>query len=373
MKWWEKEEKHWDEVKRQHEEKIRKGDYSQEYIQPWEGKSSPGSPQDQWNSFYKNTLEKKQQITVAPWETANYEDPHFLEHDNNITGPVYKYVPYDDLEERTVNFFGRHPLIFKQVGGWEIRREMLNQLPFVKVGHGYDTSGDAIRFSEAGGIGADRGGKAFWTYQTFDQEKHIIIHKDGTREVVWRGSGDGTEVNAARHTLWNMIHTNRFGINLAKEIADYHEANPYTNTDRRVFDPDDYKESSTNPNPKRCQFKADEPLRPEKCALSDADEVADLLNNRIGRNLGLGYAPETITNDLALGMLDYFYHYGLYTVKKIGGKYEVLKTKIKKEQYDHLKRVFTFELDDQGFEFGKNPRANTRRGIKNLIENYGYL
>ncbi|EUK17407.1 DUF6973 domain-containing protein [Commensalibacter papalotli (ex Servin-Garciduenas et al. 2014)] len=349
MKPWEADEKHWDELNRQQKERVRRWDFSDQYVQPWERKSSPGSTQDQWNALYKNALEEKQQITVAPWQTSNYEDPRFLEHDNNITGPVYKYTPFDDGDVRETKFLRRHPTITFQVAGWEAIRKGVNKIPFVNMGHGDDTSGDAIRFATAGGIGRDRGGVALEVYQKFD--RYQIPEKKGwffTEPSKEYKSGDGTEVNAARHTLWNMINTNRFGINMAKEIADLHEANPYADTDERIFDPDDYKESSTNPNPRRCQFEKKEKLRPEKCALSDADAIADLLNNRIGRNLGLGYASGTSAQELALAMLDYYYHYGLYRVDKIGGKYEVVKSKIKKEQYDYLKQVYTNEVDSHG-------------------------
>lgn len=51
---------------------------------------------------------------------------------------------------------------------------------------------------------------------------------------------------------------------------------------------------------------------------------------------------------LALSMLDYFYSKGLYTIHKIGGKYHVLRTKITKEQYEHMKNEYINNLDDYG-------------------------
>lgn len=53
-------------------------------------------------------------------------------------------------------------------------------------------------------------------------------------------------------------------------------------------------------------------------------------------------------------MLDYFYSKGLYTIHKIGGKYHVLRTKITKEQYEHMKNVYMNEVDELGRKIRKD-------------------
>jgi len=186
--------------------------------------------------------------------------------------------------------------------------------------NGQNISSDAVRFSTAGEEGIDRGGKALGTFQKFDEVDTTL--KDGS--VVKRGPGDGTQVNAARHVLWSAIMTSQKGVNIAKEIGDIHETHPNADTTKRIFD-----------------------------KLADADEIVDLLNNQIGREIGTQYDGPQTAKTLANRMLDEFYRNGFYTINKIesgqnAGKYEVIKTKINIEQYNYMKNEYT-KLDDFGF------------------------
>ena len=68
--------------------------------------------------------------------------------------------------------------------------------------------------------------------------------------------------------------------------GDAHETRPYFDVDKRVYD---------NKN--------------------DADMATDLLNNKIGRMIGVKYKNRS-TKEIALKVLDEFYRNGLYTYKK---------------------------------------------------------
>jgi RHS repeat-associated protein len=118
-------------------------------------------------------------------------------------------------------------------------------------------------------------------------------------------SGEGTESNAFRHAVWQSILTNSFGSKEATSIGNSHEYNPYGNASVGS-----YKN------------------------LAGADQSADLLNNQIGRSIGINN-PGLTSTGYAKKSLDYFYTKGLYMVnKKDGGGFQVVQSKISKDQYN---------------------------------------
>ena len=133
---------------------------------------------------------------------------------------------------------------------------------------------------------------------------------------------EGSHLNAFRHTLWQATITKEFGANIAKEVGNAHEANPFADISKRTFSGDN--------------------------ALSQADETIDLLNNSIGRELG-GKYKNLSAKDLALKTLDYFKENGLYTAdKQKDGSYKVGQTKLTDEQYKTAYERIS-KSDNEGF------------------------
>lgn len=99
--------------------------------------------------------------------------------------------------------------------------------------------------------------------------------------------GDGGQINAFRHVLWQSYITNKHGYEIAMQVGIVHEENPSVNLSKRRFS-----------------------------TLSDADQTIDLLNNQIGRSLGGRAANNTKMPNMALRVLNEFYENGLYTARK---------------------------------------------------------
>jgi RHS repeat-associated protein len=129
---------------------------------------------------------------------------------------------------------------------------------------------------------------------------------------------EGSEVNAFRHVLWQSTITLKFGNNIAHDIGNAHEDNPYAG--------DDFVSGTVFPT------------------LAKADETIDLLNNKIGRAIGNGN-PNADMQYLSLLTLEYFKVYGLWTATSIVNKkgeitgYQVTQTKISLSTYNNAKQV----------------------------------
>ncbi|MDR1198761.1 MAG: hypothetical protein LBK94_07070 [Prevotellaceae bacterium] len=128
--------------------------------------------------------------------------------------------------------------------------------------------------------------------------------------------GEGTEVNAFRHVLWQSYITNKYGYEMALQVGNVHEDNPDTNLmQRRVS------------------------------SIKKADQIIDLLNNEIGRSIGGATGKKTVMNTLAVMVLDAFYEDGFYTAreeKNADGQvsYYIDRTTITDEQYRQLKELY---------------------------------
>lgn len=331
--------------------------------QPWKRGSDRYSIEEKFSQSCKakflsepqRKIEERKQMSLAPWEWGIYVDKHDLENDDKINPKkVYRFRKDQSNSYKQIILLKREPIATWKIAGYEGIRMLSGERlyggePDSGDYHGYDTSGIAIRFSEAGGEGIDRGGLAFSYYQKYDKKKY---KNRKTGKTICHGPGEGTETNAARHTLWNMLNVHVTDINKAKEIVDSHETNPRAlENDKIVFDTNDYSIQSCDPPEKQERRTAKQCA--QAAARADADEVIDLLNNQIGRNLGLQIPSGSPIKTFALAMLDYFYFYGLYTMEKTGDKYEVVKTRITKEQYDHMKYVYNNELDQNGINIIK--------------------
>lgn len=96
--------------------------------------------------------------------------------------------------------------------------------------------------------------------------------------------------NSIRHALWQAALTSKYGADVARDAGNSHETRPYADLGKRVFDNE-----------------------------AEADMVTDLLNNKIGRQIGIRY-PKRGTKDCALLVLKEFWEHGLYCVVKVSGE-----------------------------------------------------
>ena len=116
-------------------------------------------------------------------------------------------------------------------------------------------------------------------------------------------------MNAFRHTLWQATITQQFSVQIAQKIGDAHEKNPYALDGIEDFSRVRY----TN--------------------LSLADEAVDLLNNRIGRQIGQD-ANSSCMKDIAIATLNYYHENGLWVaVKQDNGHYAIIQEKLSVDQY----------------------------------------
>ena len=121
----------------------------------------------------------------------------------------------------------------------------------------------------------------------------------------------GTPNNAIRHTLWQSIITRELGSEHAERIGNAHEDNPQIDTSIRVING---------------------PATKEKGEI--ADTIVDLLNNKIGREIGENNKGAT-NNELAIKVLEVFLNDGLWTYKiDSSGNYIIMQTKITQDEYE---------------------------------------
>ncbi|WP_420820608.1 DUF6973 domain-containing protein [Serratia microhaemolytica] len=131
--------------------------------------------------------------------------------------------------------------------------------------------------------------------------------------------GEGTQVNAFRHVLWQTTITARYGEDIAIQVGNAHEDTPYHDLSVRTFSD-----------------------------VSSADPVIDLLNNQIGRQIGKTVTVQSMQKH-ALLVLDVFYKNGLYVAKKTADGVFFTKEKITRQQYHYMKSIFE-QVDDNGRE-----------------------
>lgn len=119
--------------------------------------------------------------------------------------------------------------------------------------------------------------------------------------------GEGSSRNAIRHTLWQAILTDEFGINQAERIGNNHETGAKVDYSKRVFS-----------------------------NIEEADRLCDLLNNEIGRSIGK-QNKDADNATMAKKVADTFYHSGLWTVSEnSGNNFKIQKTKISKLEYSKM-------------------------------------
>ncbi|WP_387692140.1 DUF6973 domain-containing protein [Photorhabdus sp. RM71S] len=121
---------------------------------------------------------------------------------------------------------------------------------------------------------------------------------------------EGSQVNAFRHTLWQATIAARYGEEVALHAGNAHESDPKIDLNIRQF-----------------------------AALKDADQTIDLLNNQIGRRIGLQSRNSSMKGQ-AKAVLNRFHKEGLYVAKKNAMGFEIVKEKITDEQFSYMNSVF---------------------------------
>lgn len=117
-------------------------------------------------------------------------------------------------------------------------------------------------------------------------------------------SGKGSEGNAFRHVLWQAMITREYGEDYAKEIGYAHEDALPVDMSQRSFD-----------------------------SLEKADQMADLLNNEIGRDIGL-INSEASNKSVSEAILKEFKENGLWMVTEDNNRFKVERRTIPQKQLD---------------------------------------
>lgn len=137
-------------------------------------------------------------------------------------------------------------------------------------------------------------------------------------------SREGTEVNAFRHTLWQSQIATNYGDQIAHEVGNAHEADPFAI-------------NGANRNTTTFATRA------------LADQSCDLRNNEIGRSLGDSSDPRQM-NALALRVLDYFHSTGLWVAERQGnGTWQITQRRLPDDRYQ-VARARLLQLNANGFD-----------------------
>lgn len=147
-----------------------------------------------------------------------------------------------------------------------------------------------------------------------------------TRGQVLKGSRSGeteqgSDVNAFRHALWQAAISSKYGETIAKQAGNAHESGKPADLSTLVYS-----------------------------TLDEADKTVDVLNNEVGRGIGLEHKNVGM-KELALLVLDMFSNdgKGLYTVhQNKDGQYVISRTKLDAETRSSLEKIFK-SLNDNAF------------------------
>ncbi len=135
--------------------------------------------------------------------------------------------------------------------------------------------------------------------------------------------GIGSERNAFRHVLWSANITSRFDANASETITNSHEG-------IGLFDNSEIDHSQS--------FEGNMGL---------ADNIVDILNNEIGRDVGENNTDASILN-IGLEILGIFKEEGLWTAKQDeNGNITISRTKITQSQFSNAKKTLE-SLDQNG-------------------------
>ena len=176
--------------------------------------------------------------------------------------------------------------------------------PFKSVNH--------LRAAYDIGKGIDGSDNLSSTSDRFSAMYDSIYDKNKLKAKIKQGR------NALRHTFWQGALSSKYGPKVARDAGDSHETRPYIDLSIRSFDKD-----------------------------TDADMVTDLLNNKIGRRIGVMY-PECSRKELALRVLEEYWRNGLYSYDQgRDGRWYVQKKRLPDNIFYDLYNEYK-KLDDFG-------------------------
>lgn len=176
---------------------------------------------------------------------------------------------------------------------------------------------------------------------------------------------EGTEVNAFRHALWQAVTTHMYGFDLAEKIGNAHEKKPWAHITNEEILKDEgppftgiqyldhqataaaISRSMRGGGDERREY-GDSWVEKGRAEVFydvlDADEVIDLFNNEIGRNIGKNFSDDDRSihsmKKIAFSVLDEFYETGLYLmIIRDDGYYGIEKVKLQEEKFLYMKNV----------------------------------
>jgi len=196
--------------------------------------------------------------------------------------------------KKEAQFFLKHPIIATEIGS-------------VEPG-GTNISTIAARFSESLGL-------------------------DNTR-------GEGSEVNAFRHVLWQAMIASRFGPEIATDVGNAHEDEVPQQVELATF--------IGQGNVER------------------ADTAADLMNNETGRAVAAAN-PNASNAALAGQVLERFHNTGLVTTQvEANGWVRTVVTRITDQQYQNAQRLLA-PLNNNGFTQAQQQQHDEERARRGRI------
>jgi RHS repeat-associated protein len=170
--------------------------------------------------------------------------------------------------------------------------------------------------------------------------------------------GEGNQVNAFRHIMWQSEITAQYGAGIARQAGDAHEENP----------------NSASGNNFKTSFK-------NLSGAGGADETIDLMNNVIGRAIGEATKGEDM-QFRALVTLEYFKYTGLWTATPTTDNkgnttgYTIGQTKLTQDQYNNAKTIIN-ELNGNGRTSSEQKTYDAKikkaqGSMKSMSEGAGY-
>ena len=167
----------------------------------------------------------------------------------------------------------------------------------------------------------------------------------GSRSSGHRCEDNGSQQNAARHTLWVAAMTRNYGRRFAQMGSDAHEYDPYI-----------LRNHPNYPNYEYMRF----------ASLYDADTAVDLLNNQIGIRIGMEEGSGEV-RDIMYEVLDEFYRGdGLWVVRPNIENGETISYSIERQRISHHHFNYAMRnlslLDSEGRELPE-PETGSVQGF----------
>lgn len=168
------------------------------------------------------------------------------------------------------------------------------------------------------------------------------------------GSAVGTPTNAFRHALWQALITARFDDRIAQEAGDSHESGGADALNR-------YQIAENNG-----VITVSVPAQIDFTNRAMADRTADLLNNILGRTIGL--KNRTASNrEMAIRVLDYYRDHGLWQIEFRSSDYRpnehfpIRQVRVSPDTYSAA-HARLFQLGDSGFTLARERELRDEQG-----------